>query len=148
MLTRGRTYSFLFFGPGLPLGFNNPSAAIEALLPPFFLTTSVGGGIAVEPSVALGAGVSGLDSETFSSGDDVATGRVFDVVDDGAFGSASTLVSTASKGNCLRALGASGSLTRRLLGDFFGRPTLPGAGEALTVGPILAVGVVSWLEVS
>lgn len=106
------------------------------------MTSSVGGSIEVEPSVALGAGVLELDSETFSPGEEAATGRVFDVVDDGAFCSGSALISTASKGNCLRILGASWSLTTRLLADFFSRAALLGTGEALTVGPILTNDVV------
>ena len=83
-----------FFGPGLPLGLSRPSAAAELRLTPVFagfLTPSVGGGIAVELSVPLGAGVLGVDSEPLSPGEEVAASRVFDVVDDGAFDSGSSL---------------------------------------------------------
>lgn len=71
--------------------FGSPSATAEGRLTPFF-TPSVGGGIDAVPSAALGAGVFEFDSEAFSPGDDISAGRVFDVVDDGTFGSGSSLM--------------------------------------------------------
>lgn len=65
-----------FFGPGLPLtlgGASGPSAA-AVLLPPFFLTVSVGGGINEGPGVPIGAGVLELDSDGLSPFELVATG--------------------------------------------------------------------------
>jgi len=82
-------YSFLFFGPGLPLGFNNPSACADVLFPPPFpfLTPSAGGGIAVESSVPLGAGVFPFDTDAFSAGEFVEAGSVCDVVGEVGFDS-------------------------------------------------------------
>jgi hypothetical protein len=134
------TYSFtLFFGPGLPLGFNNPSAAAELLLIPVFpafLTPSTGGGIAVEVSGPLGAGVFEFDSEALSPGEDVAAGNVFDVVDDGAFDSGSSLmIGTGAKRT--RLLGESFRMMIRLLRLFFGFAAVPEAGDGLLFEPIL-----------
>jgi hypothetical protein len=134
------TYSFtLFFGPGLPLGFNNPSAAAELLLTPIFpvfLTPSVGGGMAVELSGPLGAGVLEFDSEAFSPGEDIAAGSVFDVVDDGAFDSGSSLmIGTGAKRT--RLLGESFRVMIRLLGLFFGFAVVPEPGDGLLFEPIL-----------
>jgi hypothetical protein len=134
------TYNLtLFFGPGLPLGFSNPSAAAELLLTLVFagfLMLSAGGSMAVELSVLLGAGVLGVESEPFSSGGDIATGIVFDVVDDGAFDSSSSLiVGTGAKR--ARLCGESVRVTIRVLVDFFDFEMLPEAGEAFDVEPIL-----------
>lgn len=136
----GTTYSFtLFFGPGLPLGFNNPSAAAELLLTPVFpafLTPSIGGAIAVKLSVPLGAGVLEFDSEAFSPGEAVAAGSVFDVVDDGGFDSGSSLmIGTGAKRT--RLLGESFRVMIRLFGLFFGLAAVPDAGDALLTEPIL-----------
>lgn len=133
------TYSFtLFFGPGLPLGFNNPSAAAELLLTPVFaafLTPSVGGGMAVEVSGPLGAGVLEFDSEALSPGEDVVAGNVFDVVDDGAFDSGSSLmIGTGAKRT--RLLAESFRVMIRLLGLFFGFVAAPEAGDGLLFEPI------------
>lgn len=137
---RRATYNFTrFFGPGLPLGLSSPSAAAELRLTPVFasfLTPSIGGGIAVELSVPLGAGVFGVDSEPLSPGEDVAAGRVFDVVDDGAFDSISSLMMGTGVKRA-RLLGESLSVTIRLLGDFLGFVLMPVAGETLVVAPIL-----------
>jgi hypothetical protein len=70
----------------------------------FFLTPSVGGGIDIEPSATLGAGVLEFDSKTFSPGDDVAAASVFDVVDEDDFVSGSFLMGTVD-GNLERLLG-------------------------------------------
>lgn len=133
------TYNFTrFFGPGLPLGLSSPSAAAELRLTPVFasfLTPSIGGGIAAELSVPLGAGVFGVDSEPLSPGEDVAAGRVFEVVDDGAFDSISSLT-TGTGAKRARLFGESLSVTIRLFGDFLGFGLMPVAGEALVVGPI------------
>lgn len=58
-----------FFGPGLPRGFGNPSgpsAGPAALLTPFFLTISVGGGIDEGPGVEAATGVLVVESGTLS----------------------------------------------------------------------------------
>jgi hypothetical protein len=129
----------LFFGPGLPLGFNNPSAAAALLFTPVFpafLTPSVGGGMAVAVSGPLGAGVLEFDSEAFSPGDDVAAGNVFDVVDDGAFDSGSSLmIGTGAKRT--RLFGESFKVMIRLLGLFFGFAALAETGDGLLFEPIL-----------
>jgi hypothetical protein len=134
------TYSFtLFFGPGLPLGFNNPSAAAELLLTPVFpafLAPSVGGGMVVELSGPLGAGVFEFDSEAFSPGEDIAAGSVFDVVDDGAFDSGSSLmIGTGAKRT--RLLGESFRVMIRLLGLFFSFAVVLEVGDGLLFEPIL-----------
>jgi hypothetical protein len=138
VMNQDETYSFaFFFGPGLPLGFRSPSAAAEVLLIPFpvFFTPSVGGSIAVKPSVPLAAGVLGFDSEAFSPGEEVAPRRVLDVVDDAVFDSTSSLM-IATGANGSRLCGDSLSLMIRLLGAFFGLAVLPDNGDALIVGAI------------
>jgi hypothetical protein len=122
----------------LPLGFNSPSIVADVrLMPflPFFLTPSVGGGIDIEPSATLGAGVLEFDSKIFSLGDDVAATSVFDVVDEEDFDSGSFLMGTVD-GNFERLLGDRWSVMVWLLGVFFGFAVLPEAGEALVVDPI------------
>lgn len=67
------TYSFLFFGPGLPLGFGTPSTSVSAfLLPPprpFLSGISVGGGMAIASLIPFGIGVEPLDPDASFSGD-------------------------------------------------------------------------------
>lgn len=65
-----KTYSFLFFGPGFPLGFGKPSAPISTAFLfgpplPFLAGASVGGGIARESLVPFGTGVAPLDGDAF-----------------------------------------------------------------------------------
>jgi hypothetical protein len=125
----------------LPLGFNNPSAAAELLLTPVFpafLAPSSGGGIAVELSAMLGAGVLEFDSEAFSPGEAVAAGSVFDVVDDGGFDSGSSLM-TGTGEKRTRHFGESFRVMIRLLGLFFGFAVVPDAGDALLTEPILVL---------
>lgn len=61
------THSFLFFGPGFPLGFTTPSTSKLALFFPFPFPPSAGGGIATESSVPLGTGVFPLDATSPSA---------------------------------------------------------------------------------
>lgn len=98
--------------------------------------TSAGGGIAVEPSGAVGAGVLSFDSETFSPGEDVTPGSVFDVVDDAVLASGSTLTS-AMGANVARLWGDNLRVTMSVFADFFGREAPADNGEALTGGAIL-----------
>lgn len=90
----------------------------------------------VELSGPLGAGVLEFDSEAFSPGEDVATGNVFDVVDDGAFDSGSSLM-IGMGAKRTRLLGESFSVIIRLLGLFFGFVVVPEAGDGLLLEPIL-----------
>jgi hypothetical protein len=131
------TYSFLFFGPGLPLGFNNPSACADVFFaPPFpFLTTpSAGGGMAIESSVPLGAGVFAFDPDAFSAGEFVEAGSVCDVVDEAGFDS-EYIPTTASNSDLI--LGDIFNVTIR---DFLldGRALPVVDGEALVV-PAMAM---------
>lgn len=98
--------------------------------------------MAVELSVPLGAGVLEFDSETFSPGEAVVTGCVFDVVNDGAFDSGSSLT-TGTGAKRTRLLGESLRTMILLLGLFFGLAVAPVAGEALLTEPILILTVVS-----
>jgi hypothetical protein len=119
----------------LPRGFNIPSTVDNGRLTPFltiFLTPSVGGGIDIEPSTTLGAGVLDLDSKTFSPGDDVVATSVFDVVDEGAFDSGTFLVGVVD-GSLARNLGERRSVMILLLIAFFGFAV---AGEGFVVKPI------------
>ena len=147
---RNKTYSFLFLGPGLPRGFNNPSACSDDLLPapfPVFFTPSAGGGIATESSVPLGAGVLPLETDPFSAGEAaVDTGTVCDEVEEAvAFASGSSLTAVATGSNLLRRAADNFNLTRSDLADFFGR-ALPGVdGETLIALTMVAMcGAVGW----
>jgi hypothetical protein len=92
--------------------------------------------MAVAVSGPLGAGVLEFDSEAFSPGDDVAAGNVFDVVDDGAFDSGSSLmIGTGAKRT--RLFGESFKVMIRLLRLFFGFAALAETGDGLLFEPIL-----------
>ena len=92
--------------------------------------------MAVELSGPLGAGVLEFDSEAFSPGEDIAAGNVFDVVDDGAFDSGSSLIiGTGAKRT--RLLGESFRVMIRLLGLFFSFVVVAEAGDGLLLEPIL-----------
>lgn len=109
-----------FFGPGLPLtlgGASGPSAA-AVLLPPFFLTASVGGGINDGPGVPMGAGVFELDSDGLSPFELVATGGAAGAVVVGAvffIGFASSLAGTGTGAGD----GVGGENRCKALGDSF-----------------------------
>ena len=117
----------------MPLGFGRPSAvsaAPELLFTSFFLGPSVGGGIdEVGTGVPLATGVFDVDSGGLSPFELVATGRVFDVVDEESFDGESSLTMTVSSNLC-RSLGDNLSLTIRELFDDFRRAAVAGWGFA------------------
>jgi len=119
----------LFFGPGFPRTFGVRSApspaAAELRLPPFFLTTSVGGSMAVGPPAAFGTGVFEADSDTFSPGDEVEVGAVmvFDVDDASSLMAAGLGDPLGANGR--RALGDRLSFTISVFGDLPLRALLP-----------------------
>lgn len=96
-----------FLGPGLPLGFGCPSginAGPALLFTPFFLGPSVGGGIDdVGTGVPLATGVFDVDSGGLSLFELVATGRVFEMVDEESFEGDSSLTAgfSSNLGRCL-----------------------------------------------
>jgi hypothetical protein len=96
----GVTHSFLFFGPGFPLGFTTPSTSKLALFFPFppFTPPSVGGGIATESSVPLGTGVFPFDASPSASGDAVGAleSESDEVDEDAGFSSASLLMASVA----------------------------------------------------
>jgi hypothetical protein len=79
IIMKFNTHSLAFFlGPGFPLTLGTPSgskATAELLLPPFFLTTSVGGGIDEGAGVPVAAGVLDADPTKFSPFKVAGTGK-------------------------------------------------------------------------
>lgn len=92
--------------------------------------------MALEVSGPLGAGVLEFDSDAFSPGEEVAAGNVFDVVDDGAFDSGSSLM-IGMGAKRTRLLGGSFRVMIRLLRLFFAFGAVPEAGDGLVFEPIL-----------
>ena len=122
MKRNGGRYTYnrgFFLGPGLPLGLGRPSGpncGPAALLMPFFLTPSVGGGIdEVGTGVPAAAGVLVFDSDGLSPLELGATGSGTEIVDDESFDGDSSLTGAAGANVC-RAFGDSFKVTTRLFG--------------------------------
>lgn len=138
----------------MPLGFSSPSFAAELLLTPVFkgfFTPSAGGGIEDASSIMLGAGVLELDSEIFSSGDDVGSVTAFGDAGGAADPASDFTVSLAMSlaGKALSSLAGRRSVTTRLFVGFFA--FIPGAGDALTLGvvllsPIVTAMLMRWMQ--
>lgn len=137
------THSFLFFGPGFPLGLTSPSTAKLALFFPFFAppasSPAPGGGIATESSVPLGTGVFPFDaSPPSASGDAVGAleSESEEVDEDGGLESSavsfSVLMSEVSVAGANLARREEDNFSRMMSDlDFLGRPPLGVEGEAL-----------------
>lgn len=111
------TYNLGFFlGPGFPLGLGSPSgpnAGPALLLTPFFLTSSVGGGIDTGTGVPTAAGVLALDSTGISPFELDAAGGGLEMVEEESFDGDSSLTGGAGSNDC-RTLGGRGNLTIKL----------------------------------
>lgn len=119
------TYNLAFFlGPGLPLtlgGALGSRAAVEVLLTPLFLMTSVGGGIDEALGVPTGAGVLEFDSDGLSPFELVAPCDGSAAVAAVSFGGVSSLISVGTGPKGRKASGDSFMVTSRLGFDDFRR---------------------------
>lgn len=122
-LLERRTYNLaFFFGPGLPLGFGNPSgpsATVALLFTAFFFGPSVGGGISVDGRASMATGVLAFGSDLLSPFE-LTAGIVLEFEDDGdSFGDSSLTTTGAGGWNFCKDLGDSLRVTIKLcLVDF------------------------------
>lgn len=141
------TYNLaFFFGPGLPLGFGSPSgpSAGPDLFTPFFLTTSVGGGIEDGTGVPTATGVLVVDSGGLSPFELGATGSVFETVDEDSFDGDSSLTTfsslTGATANFWSCWGDIFSVTIMLTFDDFRRTPAAAAGDLLGGAIAMCIG--------